>query len=121
MVTLRPSAAAAAPGVATRGFLVAWDPIARTPRWRIDLAPAGGTLSTAGNLVFVGDAGGRLMALNAETGQVLWEQRMAPGVATPVTYELDGRQYVSVLAGTSRGRIFTFALDAATPTSGQPQ
>jgi hypothetical protein len=55
------------------------------------------------------------MALHAETGQVLWEQRLFPGVATPVTYEIDGRQFVAVLSGTTNGRVFSFALDAKTP------
>jgi len=95
------------------GFIVAWDPIAQKERWRIEVTPSGGMLSTAGNLVFSSDSSGRFMALNAETGQVLWEQRLqAGGVATPITYELDGRQYIAVMAGTSNARVFSFALDA---------
>jgi hypothetical protein len=38
---------------------------------------------------------------------------MLTGVATPITYKLDGRQYVAVMSGTSAGRMFAFALDAA--------
>ena len=67
-------------------------------------------LSTAGNLVFGSDSSGRLLALNAETGEKLWEHQMLPGVATPITYALDGKQYVAVLSGTARGRVFAFAL-----------
>ena len=93
-------------------MLVAWDPVAQKERWRVELQPAGGMLSTAGNLVFGSDAAGRFMALNAETGEILWEQRLAGAAATPVTYELDGRQYVALLAGINRGRVYSFALDA---------
>jgi len=94
------------------GFLVAWDPVAQKPRWRVNISPSGGTLSTAGNLVFSSESNGRFFAVNAETGDTLWETRLYPGVATPVTYELDGRQYVAVLSGASGGRVFSFALDA---------
>ena len=69
--------------------------------------------STASNLIFVGDGGGTLFALDAVTGKTLWEHKMLPGVATPVTYELDGKQFVAVLSGTGNGRVFGFALDAA--------
>jgi quinohemoprotein ethanol dehydrogenase len=100
---------------------VAWDPIAQQARWRVDLNPSGGMLSTAGNLVFGSDQSGKLMALHAVTGQTLWEQQLFPGVATPITYELDGKQYVAVLSGTSRGRIFSFALDAKTPMPSRTQ
>jgi quinohemoprotein ethanol dehydrogenase len=89
--------------------------VAQQARWRVSLTPSGGVLSTA-DLVFGSDSSGRLIAFEAATGKILWEQRLqAGGVATPITYELDGRQYLSVLAGTSRGRVFTFALDAAAP------
>jgi PQQ-dependent dehydrogenase (methanol/ethanol family) len=120
----RGAAPAAAPAPATappvpippsRGFIVAWDPATQQARWRVQLNPSGGMLSTAGNLVFGSDQNGKLLALHAVTGQTLWEQQLFPGVATPVTYELDGKQYVAVMAGTSRGRIFSFALDAKTP------
>ena len=105
---------APAPLPGRRGWFVAWDPIAQKERWRIDFNPAGGVLSTAGNLIFVGDAAGKFIALDPATGKTLWEQQTMPGVATPVTYELDGKQYVVVMAGTANGRIFSFALDAST-------
>jgi len=94
------------------GFIVAWDPVAQKARWRISLTPSGGMLSTAGNLVFGSESSGRLLALHAETGERLWEHQMLPGVATPITYELEGKQYIAVLSGTARGRVFAFALDA---------
>ncbi|MCC7126025.1 MAG: PQQ-dependent dehydrogenase, methanol/ethanol family [Acidobacteria bacterium] len=107
------AAPAPAPLPGRRGFFVAWDPVAQKARWRIDFNPSGGVLSTASQLIFVGDGGGRFMALDATSGTALWEQQTLPGVATPVTYEIDGRQYVSVLAGTANGRVFTFAVNAA--------
>jgi PQQ-dependent dehydrogenase (methanol/ethanol family) len=94
-----------------RAFLVAWDPVAQQARWRNEFRPAGGVLSTAGNLIFVGDAGGRLHAFDPATGKALWEHEMLPGVATPVTYMVDGKQYVAVLAGANNGRVFAFALE----------
>jgi len=51
------------------------------------------------------------LAFDPATGTTLWEHHMLPRVATPITYELDGRQFVTVLAGSSNGRVFTFALD----------
>ena len=102
-----------APLPGRRGFIVAWDPIAQKERWRNEFNPSGGVLSTASNLIFVGDGGGTLFALDAVTGKTLWEHKMLPGVATPVTYELDGKQFVAVLSGTGSGRVFGFALDAS--------
>ena len=103
-------AASTVPLSGIRAFLLAWDPVAQKERWRIEFRPAGGVLSTAGNLIFAGDAGGKLYAFDPASGTALWEHEMLPGVATPVTYMIDGKQYLSVLAGTSKGRVFTFAL-----------
>ncbi len=107
------AAPAPAPLPGRRGWFVAWDPIAQKERWRNDFNPSGGVLSTASNLIFVGDGGGTLFALDAVTGKTLWEHKMLPGVATPVTYEVNGKQFVAVLSGTGNGRVFAFALDAA--------
>ena len=96
------------PGI--KAFLVAWDPVAQKERWRNEFRPSGGVLSTAGNLIFVGDASGTFYAFDPATGKSLWQTATLPGVATPVTYMVDGKQYISVLAGSSRGRVFTFAL-----------
>jgi PQQ-dependent dehydrogenase (methanol/ethanol family) len=96
------------PGI--KAFLVAWDPVAQKQRWRNEFRPSGGVLSTAGNLIFVGDAGGTFHAFDPATGKALWQTTTLPGIATPVTYMVDGKQYISVLAGSSRGRVFTFAL-----------
>jgi alcohol dehydrogenase (cytochrome c) len=67
-----------------------------------------GTLATAGNLVFCADAEGNFFALNANTGKPLWHVQLGNSVrANPITYEVDGKQYVEAAAGNS---IFTFSL-----------
>jgi quinohemoprotein ethanol dehydrogenase len=104
------------------GFLLAVDPITQEHRWKHEFAEAGitgGTLTTAGNLVFHGNGSGAFVAYRADDGEQLWEYPLAPGFANPITYVLDGRQYVSVVTGRSGsrapGRLYTFALDAEEP------
>lgn len=86
-----------------QGFLVAWDPIAtKRERWRVwyDAGFNGGTVTTAGNVVFHGTADGRLIAFGADEGQKLWEMPLGVrNMAAPMTYELDGKQYVAILGG----------------------
>jgi quinohemoprotein ethanol dehydrogenase len=76
----------------------------------------GGTLATRGNLLFHGSNDGRFFAYAADTGKPLWSMPLAPGFANPITYVLDGVQYVTVATGRSGfqapGRLYTFALDA---------
>ena len=64
-----------------------------------------GTMSTAGDLVFVGDLDRRFKALNARTGEVLWETRLGTSVqGHPVSFAIDGKQYIAVtsaVGGTS--------------------
>jgi quinohemoprotein ethanol dehydrogenase len=95
---------------ATGGFLVAMDPKTAKERWRLTGAPgmtAGGTLATAGNLLFQGP-----VAYNAETGEKLWESEIGGPQVTPITYMLDGKQYVTMFArGYPDNRLFTFVLD----------
>ena len=84
------------------GRLVAWDPVQQKERWAVEhVAPwNGGTLTTAGNLVFQGTADGRFIAYNATTGEQLWETPTGTGViAAPSTYLVDGKQYVSIAVG----------------------
>ena len=84
------------------GRLTAWDPVTQQEAWRYEhVSPwNGGTLTTAGDLVFQGTADARFMAFNARTGDPLWESPMGTGViAAPITYEVDGTQYVSIAAG----------------------
>ena len=60
----------------------------------------GGALATAGNLVFAGEGNGQFDALDAKTGKTLWHFQLGAGVnAPPITYEVDGTQYVAVAAG----------------------
>ena len=93
------------------GFFVAWDPVLHKAAWKILFQSSGGALSTAGQSIFVGNSAGTLFALDPANGKSLWESKMLPGgVATPVTYELDGKQYIAVMSGTSKGRVYAFAL-----------
>ena len=85
-----------------KGRLVAWDPKTQQEAWRVEHAGPwnGGTLATAGNLVFQGTAAGKLVAYRADTGEALWEFPAQTGiVAPPMTYALDGEQYVSLNVG----------------------
>ena len=60
----------------------------------------GGTLATAGGLVFQGAADGRLVAYDAAKGAKIWDAALGVGVvAAPMTYEMDGKQYVSIAVG----------------------
>jgi quinohemoprotein ethanol dehydrogenase len=85
-----------------KGSLVAWDPVAQKARWKIDhdWIWNGGTLTTAGNLVFQGTADGYLSAYDGATGQRLWHYNAGLGiVAAPISYAVNGTQYVAVLVG----------------------
>jgi quinohemoprotein ethanol dehydrogenase len=89
---------------ATKGALVAWDPVARKPRWRVEYPTPwnGGTLATAGNLVFQGTALGEFRAYAGDTGKQLWALPVQSGVmAAASTYAIRGVQYVAFT--TSRG------------------
>ncbi|NOJ41848.1 PQQ-dependent dehydrogenase, methanol/ethanol family [Bradyrhizobium australiense] len=114
------------------GRLVAWDPVKQKEAWRAEyVAPwNGGTLTTAGNLVFQGTADGRFIAYNATTGEKLWETPVGSGVvAAASTYMVDAKQYVSIAVGwggvfgiaaratelQSPGTVYTFALDGNAP------
>ena len=85
-----------------KGMLVAWDPVAQEARWQIDMPWPwnGGTLATAGNLLFQGDAYGVFRARAADTGEELWQFDAQRGImAGPISYRVDGVQYVAVMAG----------------------
>jgi mono/diheme cytochrome c family protein len=93
----RPRIEARAPGK-----LIAWDPVAQQARWTVerDWSWNGGTLATAGNLVFQGTAHGEFEAYSADTGKKLWSFQTHRGImAGPVTYRVQGEQYVAVMAG----------------------
>jgi len=83
-------------------FLVAWDPIKHEKVWQQELPRAWnpGTMTTAGNLVFQGRADGVFVAYDATTGKPLWDIDLGLGISSPpVTYSVDGKQYVSLLVG----------------------
>ena len=81
---------------------IAWDPIKNVKVWgnKEELPFMGGMLPTAGGLVFHGNIQGWFKALDASTGKLLWQFNTGSGIsAGPVTYELDGKQYVAVVSG----------------------
>ncbi|MDA1370202.1 MAG: PQQ-dependent dehydrogenase, methanol/ethanol family [Proteobacteria bacterium] len=85
-----------------QGTLQAWDPVRREQVWEIpsDGVWDAGTLTTASNLLFQGKANGQIRAYNALTGDQLWEEALGLGIsAPPITYSVDGRQYVGILVG----------------------
>jgi quinohemoprotein ethanol dehydrogenase len=86
--------------------LVAWDPVAQRKAWEIPQETfwSAGTLTTAGNLVFQGRADGRFIAYDARTGDERWSFDAGLGIsAPPITYELNGKQYISLLVGFGGG------------------
>ncbi|MEZ5501933.1 MAG: c-type cytochrome [Halioglobus sp.] len=89
-------------GALVKGRLLAWDPVKQQEAWHVEYRGPwnGGTLATAGNLVFQGTADGQLVAYRADTGEQLWAFATQTGVvAPPVTYAIDGEQYLSVNVG----------------------
>lgn len=92
------------------GKLVAYDPIKQQPRWIVTLPLEinGAPISTAGNLVFQGDASGYFTAYAADTGKVLWSVKTGSAIqGTPVTYAINGEEYVLVTVGLGGGyRLF---------------
>ena len=84
------------------GYLQAWDPVNHKEVWRVQKAGArsGGSLATAGGLVFAGNSTNEFAAYRADNGQQLWSTDTQTGaMAGPVTYEVDGEQFVAVVAG----------------------
>ncbi|WP_158592305.1 PQQ-dependent dehydrogenase, methanol/ethanol family [Noviherbaspirillum sedimenti] len=115
-------------------YLQAWDPVTQKRVWKVETPGywSGGTLASAGNLVFQGQADGKFNAYAAATGKRLWTYNTrGAAIAPPITYSVKGKQYVTVLSGfgTSYGlfgdasakfgwdarsqprRVLTFALD----------
>jgi quinohemoprotein ethanol dehydrogenase len=102
-----------------KGKLVAWDPIQQKQAWAVERPGPwnGGTLATAGNLVLEGTAAGRFEAYRADTGEKVWSFDAQTGVmAGPVTYTVNGEQYIAVLAGW--GGVFPLAAGEVSFKSG---
>jgi quinohemoprotein ethanol dehydrogenase len=119
-----------------RGHLLAWNPLTQKLAWKVEHPGSniyqgvvnGGVMTSAGGLVFQGTAYGKFIAYDAADGKKLWEYDLGAGVvAPPITYMVDGVQYVSLAVGWGGatpalwvrftediypGTIFTFALDA---------
>src|SRR4029077_5755946 len=84
------------------GRLVALGKVGQKEAWEVDLSTpkSGGTLATAGNLVFQGRADGKLSAYRATDGKSLWEFDAGVGIAAPpMTFSVDGTQYIAVESG----------------------
>ncbi len=97
-----------------KGMLVAWDPVAQKAKWTVEHPGPwnGGLLATGGGLVFQGTAGSEFNAYSAATGDKLWSFGAQTGVvAPPITYTVDGEQYVAVLAGW--GGAYALSVDGA--------
>ncbi len=116
------------------GFIKAWDPVTQKEAWQVAMGGAwnSGLLSTAGGLLFGGDAYGDFSAYDAKSGHKLWSIDLKTGILAPaMTYSIDGEQYVALLAGwggagglaafrdektalsrykTNQGRLFVFKL-----------
>ena len=94
------------PGVAPSGALVAWNPVTQRAVWSVPFPTYanGGILATAGDLVFEGSVAGTFKAYDARTGKVLWSfDAQAPILGTPISYTVNGTQYVTVLTGLGMG------------------
>ena len=137
-----PKPAEGAPGGNGSGALVAWDPVAQTTRWRMPGGGGigGGAVATGGNLVFQTINNGHLLAYSADKGEKLLEidTRLRSGMGPPITFEVDGKQYVAVMGGVggvtgnagpgnaatgATPKLLVFAMDgkAALPEPGEPE
>jgi PQQ-dependent dehydrogenase (methanol/ethanol family) len=127
------------------GYIKAWDPVAQKEVWHAPMAGSwnGGLLATAGGLVFGGGADGTFAAYDARTGEQLWKIDLTTGIlAPPVSYAIDGEQYIAVLAGwggagglsgfrdpgsalskygTNQGRLFVFRLGGTQHVAALPR
>ena len=104
-----------------RGELIAWDPVNQKEVWRAQHKGPwnGGTMVTAGNLVFQGTLDGHFNAYDATNGKPLWAaDTYTSTLAGPMTYTVDGEQYVAVGAG--YGSVFYLVAGFALPTTGTP-
>jgi mono/diheme cytochrome c family protein len=89
-----------------QGRLIAWDAVAQKEVWSIQQPTLqnGGVLATGGNLLFEGTGAGKFEARRADNGELLWSFGARDGImAGPISYSLNGVQYVAVVAGYGGG------------------
>lgn len=82
--------------------LLAWDPATQKEVWRADTPSLlnGGVMTTAGNLVFQGQVDGLFRSYAADSGKPLWSyQAQSAVIAPPITYRVNGKQYVTIITG----------------------
>jgi mono/diheme cytochrome c family protein len=124
---------AAAPKLEGAGaYLLAWDPVKQKEAWKSrEGSGSSGTMSTAGNLVFQGTGQRNFTAFRADNGDKLWTADAQGGItAGSISYEVDGKQYVAVVAGVGGGgfgsassarlQVYTLGGKAALPTAAPP-
>ena len=95
---------------AGHGAVLAVDALTGEARWKFEMTDviSSGILTTASNLLFAGARSGYFQALDASTGDLLWRANLGGQLVNgPMTYEVDGEQYVAVIAGNA---LSTFAL-----------
>jgi PQQ-dependent dehydrogenase (methanol/ethanol family) len=111
----------AGPG-GNRGEFLAWDPVKGEKVWAIqEKFPVwSGAVATAGDVVFYGTMDGWFKAVDAKSGQLLWQFKCGSGIiGQPISYRgPDGKQYVAILAGVGgwSGAIVAAGLDPRDPT-----
>ena len=85
-----------------KGAVFAIDPRTGDRKWRFDMTDVtdSGILTTASDLLFTGGREGYFQALDARTGALLWKTNLGGQIVNgPITYEVDGKQYVAIIAG----------------------
>jgi alcohol dehydrogenase (cytochrome c) len=103
-----------APGYDYVGEFVAFDPVSGERRWTYrrgsGAAMTASALATSGGIVFGGTADRHFFALDSETGELLWETRLNGDISgAPITFEVEGRQYVAVGSGGRIAQTTSFA------------
>ena len=107
-----------------KGALLAYDPVAQKAKWKVPhpFMWNGGTLATAGGLVFQGTADGFISAYEAKAGKRLWKFNAGLGIiAPPMSYSVHGKQYVSVLVGYGTTNVLGSAMNIGWKYGAQPR
>jgi quinohemoprotein ethanol dehydrogenase len=117
-----PQAIGPVPQDGQRGVLLAWDPVTQKERWRANGGGSigGGTVTTAGNLVIQVVPDGRLVAYSADKGEKLLDVQtgLRSGMGPPITYLIDGKQYISLMGG--QGTVVARNVEAAAGPGANP-